>query len=674
MRDSLFLKNSRNLLVLLCSLFPASMALAAEPLPDLIPLECSFSPANPTANDQIVIGFKVKNQGTGMATLPAGTTIVRMNNGTSGGGSKSEPNQIFIPPGSTYDGTISLGTLPKGAQQINFVVDPSSMVTETSESNNSMTCTINVADFPKSDLVITDVRFEPVRVAPNKPFKAYVTIKNQGSVAAYFPSGSAILYDDRYGNFSPDPGTTVTGESIAAGASKTIIYNNVFGTPVTRDWTFTVDPKNIIIESDKKNNKKVVQLIVDQPAGSGGGTPDLMVTDCSFTKYGQDYGITVKFKNQGTGTAVFPISTPIWTASVYSDSKFIIEVGGVTGGQELLVKTGESSYGGVSKIVSQDKLPYSGKFPVKVSIDPNKKVNDSNRANNEMTCWIDNVGNVDLIISDIQIYPPQGDPNTTFYFTFKVTNNGDRTAYLPTGSNVIICKGTGCEGIPAVTSPSGTLIPSKNTLTFQTVASGLKPGQRAMTFELDPGNHVVEASKNNNSKSAAFTVTNTPVDMSISAVILPGKTPPSYRDSLQVDVAVKNLSKTRAVFPQGSILINYGAQGFSTNRLALPAQLELSPGQEYRSTLSVPPFTVNAGAYTLQLLLDPANLMVDPKPENNRVFLPITLMNPGMTGTSAPASVTAPQVQGRTVPKTPASQATNPRTIAPVLKTPGYGR
>jgi subtilase family serine protease len=188
---------------------------------------------------------------------------------------------------------------------------------------------------------------------------------------------------------------------------------------------------------------------------------------------------------------------------------------------------------------------------------------------------------------------------------------------------------------------------------------------------VDPQNIIQE--KDETHHQAVVQVTVIGPDLGMSAVLQPSQAPLSTRDTLRVDVTVKNQGPMKAFFPQGSYFIYYGAQGFTMNKLILPNSLDLAAGQEYRTTLLVLPFTPNAGAYTMLVSLDPTNSMGDPNQANNRVAFPFSLANPRITD-AKPVTPAGPSVVTKPAPTGTRSGVVPPKTSIPPVKTPDLVR
>jgi hypothetical protein len=194
----------------------------------------------------------------------------------------------------------------------------------------------------------------------------------------------------------------------------------------------------------------------------------------------------------------------------------------------------------------------------------------------------------------------------------------------------------------------------------------LAPGVHNLLVMLDPKNVIQEKDENYHQKLVQVSVVGP--DLAINAVIPSGISNLSTRDSIPLEVTIKNLGPMQADIVAGYNLISYGAQGFTTSKMLLPGTLQLTPGQEHKTTLTVPTFTPNPGNYSLLVQGDPANSMGDPNLANNRVMIPVILTTPKIvggtsTGTSAPGTLPN-KISPGTLP------VKQNETTIPTIKTP----
>jgi hypothetical protein len=125
---------------------------------------------------------------------------------------------------------------------------------------------------------------------------------------------------------------------------------------------------------------------------------------------------------------------------------------------------------------------------------------------------------------------------------------------------------------------------------------------------------------------------------------------PTIRNSIQLDVTVKNLDPAKkTVFIQGFPFLSYGVQGFQPATYILPFAMNLAPGQEYHTALTVLPFTPQAGNYNIVVTVDPGNKSGDPNVSNNSKTVTLTLVLPSIntlvpsgSGTSSPITPRKP--------------------------------
>ncbi|MCX7024756.1 MAG: InlB B-repeat-containing protein, partial [Spirochaetes bacterium] len=192
------------------------------PRPDFVVTGVTFTPANPTTSDRVMINVAMKNQGAAAGTIPAGAlTWSEKVTGKPGSGGSSD-GQV-IQPGGTFSGGVFMvepGDWAAGTYQVVATVDPQDRCLESNESNNSLTVNLAIgsgstATIQKADMVIMEMVLEPPQVTIQTDFRVKVTVKNQGNVAATFPNGSLILGGpDLYYQYADQGGTSFQpGES-----------------------------------------------------------------------------------------------------------------------------------------------------------------------------------------------------------------------------------------------------------------------------------------------------------------------------------------------------------------------------------------------------------------------------------------------------------------------------
>jgi hypothetical protein len=178
-----------------------------------------------------------------------------------------------------------------------------------------------------------------------------------------------------------------------------------------------------------------------------------------------------------------------------------------------------------------------------------------------------------------------------------------------------------------------------------------RPGSHEIMMRADPQNVVKESNENNN--FWAFFITVKGPDLAVTGVTA-SPANPTTRDTITLSVTVKNLGAGKATYyPQGFPLLSWGSP-YKYFSMPVPAGFTLGAGQEYRTTVTLPPFAPQSGTYNLTVAVDKWG---DPNEANNSFTLPVTLTIPSaqelMNGTSTQS---APQ----TPAGTPQRQITSP--------------
>jgi hypothetical protein len=125
--------------------------------PDLIMESVSFSPANPTHYDRVMINVTMKNQGAGPAVFCENETIwmalLEQRGGSGGAGDRvvKAGEQFF---GGLY--IIEPNTLQRGCYRVKTTVDPNKAIPETNENNNSMISYLSMDNGDCSGLIAED--------------------------------------------------------------------------------------------------------------------------------------------------------------------------------------------------------------------------------------------------------------------------------------------------------------------------------------------------------------------------------------------------------------------------------------------------------------------------------------------------------------------------------------
>ena len=303
----------------------------------------------------------VSNPGDAAAVFPDGSTILTDNlpNANIGYGTAIEANVSGISGGTiqcSINGTSDLICTASGAVTIDIngsftvtftatptapgaypnprtmgdcMVDPLNVITEVKEGNNRCSDKVTVS---APDLVVSKMNDVSGTVVLGNSWTWTFTITNQGTAAATFANGTAILFDNLPGNnigySTPIPalamgstgivvcsinGTfdlscTASGGTvmIPVGGTVTVTFtatptdSGTFNNPRGQGICF-VDPNNVVVETNENNNRCIDSVKVN--------APDLIATKTNnvndSTTLGNNFAWTITIKNQGSATATF---------------------------------------------------------------------------------------------------------------------------------------------------------------------------------------------------------------------------------------------------------------------------------------------------------------------------------------------------------------------------------
>ena len=356
--------------------------------PDLVPVSLTFSPNPAQLTDRIFGSFRYRNAGTGPAYfcrsmhMTIGHTVGGDGVGVARGTGSSN---IVLMPGEEAGGgswAAEEGRAAVGSQSITLVLDPGGVIDEADESNNTLTQPLLVQD-PSSgipELEITSATSGGgLGPCPIRYFE--LSVINRGTGPLLVP------VDQLIGSTSPlFTGSDVPGESglllIAAGATVTARAGIELSTPVTpgQTITFTVDPMNLLAESDEGNNTWEAPIPLPDPLPAE--LPDLVLRPVTFSpnpaRLTDSVIVTGDVENLGAGPAYFCAggASTIWTASGPDGG------GGArgAGASHIVIMPGAIGGGGTRGIMPGD-VPV-GTHTFTGQADPNDVVVESNETNN----------------------------------------------------------------------------------------------------------------------------------------------------------------------------------------------------------------------------------------------------------------------------------------------------
>lgn len=441
------------IIVIAIILISGTENVVAQGSPDLVVSNVVWNPTSPTVGSSVTFTVTVKNQGNDAVSSSYIYYYID--------GSKVDYDSVnSISPGGSATTTFSW-VAQAGSHSIKAVVDPENKIIESNEGNNENT--VNFIGTP-SDLIISDIVWNPTSPSVGSSTTITVTINNQGAGNAlgtyvyYYIDGSKVDYDSI--------------NSLSSGGSATSTFSWIVQ-PGSHSIKAVIDPENKVTESDESNNEKTVDFT---------GTPsDLTVSDIVWNPTNPPVGssatFTVSIKNQGSGDA---LGTYVY---------YFIDGSKIDYDSINSLSSGGSTTSTFSWIVKP------GNHSIKAIIDPENKISESNEGNNENTVNFIGIPS-DLTISDITWSPTNPPVGSSSTFTVTIKNYGDGDAlgsyiyYFVDGSKI------------DYDSINGLSTGGSTTTSFTWIAQA---GIHSIKAVIDPENKISESDESNNEKIVNFT-------------------------------------------------------------------------------------------------------------------------------------------------------------------------
>ncbi|MFD4898165.1 CARDB domain-containing protein [Streptomyces sp. NPDC058411] len=238
----------------------------AAPNPDLTVSDLTWSPASPSATDDVTVRATVRNTG----TAAAAATVVEVSlEGTVAGSAPVSG----LAAGASATVAVDVGKRPMGTYSVSAVVDPTDTIAEQDNSNNSRTAATKlvVGRSPGPDLEVLGITSSPSNPAVGAAVTFTVSVHNRGTTAVSSPTVTRLLVE----------GTTLNGTTGAVPAGGTVTV------PISGSWTArsgganltaTADATGVVAETDENNNVFSRALVV----GRGAAVP--------YTEYEAEQG------------------------------------------------------------------------------------------------------------------------------------------------------------------------------------------------------------------------------------------------------------------------------------------------------------------------------------------------------------------------------------------------
>jgi uncharacterized repeat protein (TIGR01451 family) len=416
--------------------------------PDLIVKNITWSPENPSKNDEVTFTANITNQGTGRSDACQLAYYID--------GSFKSLLGVEAMEANTSDNITFTWMALSDLHEIKVIVDFNNTVMESDETNNEKTAGFLAV---RPDLFVQDITWLPLDAGVGDTVTFTATIKNKGAgrsepfrvncyVSGYYAGFVDILL------LEADAKTTATFQWTATNGTHTV--------SVVADYNFQ------IIESDEFNNETTKSIPIIPP--------DIYIPSITWSPENPAIGDIVTFTtnmtNQGGGTAAN------FYVAYYLDN-------------ELL------SFEFVSRIESGDNVSttytwksQNGRHIFKAVADYDNKVNESNENNNENAVTVSPLM-PDIAVGTITWSPADMPLGSKVNFAINIENQGtlsagpSRVAYYIDGSIAVYADIDRLDAGAAVTEYLPWVVAT---------------GSHTITIVADSNDQVLELDENNNTK------------------------------------------------------------------------------------------------------------------------------------------------------------------------------
>lgn len=377
---------------------------------------------------------------------------------------------------------------------------------DTTDSGNVNLDRINVDAAGGPDLIVTDIAWTPANPVAGNEVTFRAVVKNQGTSAspAGVKHGLNILVDGVQVNWCD----TYTS-SIPAGGTATLTAN--WGPAGKATWTaasgshtvqVVIDDVALIAESNESNNSYSESVSV----GGGTGSPDLIVTDITWTPASpltdNEISFSAVIKNQGTAASpagtihgvLFSIDgasvswSDNYTSSIAAGASVTVTATGGPGGKATWTGT-------------------TGSHTVQAFVDDINRITESNDSNNTYseTISVNLPSKPDLIVTDISWSPASPAAGNNVIFSAVVKNQGTAATAAGTACNVsFYVDGVKVTWVSNYTASIA--VGASVTLTQNNGSWAAANGVHSISAAVDETSLISELNENNNSYSESMTV------------------------------------------------------------------------------------------------------------------------------------------------------------------------
>jgi subtilase family serine protease/pimeloyl-ACP methyl ester carboxylesterase len=544
------------------------------PVIDLVAGPVAVSPSTPTASQVVTLTSTVTNSGNTVATGVAWQ--LRVDGTVIGSGTLATLAAGASAPVSATSAT----AFATGNRSAQLIVDPTDLITESDESNNTRTQGFTVIPTPVIDLVATPLTISPSAPTANQTVSLSAAVTNSGNTAA-----TNVNWQLKVDGAVIGSGTLT---SLAAGASAPVsaTSSSAFATG-GHTAQLLVDPADLIPETNETNNSSVQGFtvsptpVIDLVAGP------LMISPSAPTS-GQLVTLSATVSNSGN-TAATGVA---WQLRVD---------GAVVGGGTLATLAAGAS---VSVTATTTTTLSTGAHSAQLLVDPANLITESIETNNAsaQSFTVTPPPIVDVLAGALAVTPSTPTSGQSVVLSATVSNGGNTTAtgvawQLKVDGSVI-----GSGTIANIAAGTSVPVSATSAVTFAT-------GSHSAQLVVDPANLIVESNENNNTSAQGFTVIPKPVIDLVAGTLSVTPAAPTSSQTVTLSASVSNGGSTAAAGVAWQLKIDGAVVGSGTiSTLAAGASTQVTATSA--NALAV-------GSHAAQLVVDPANIIGESNETNN---------------------------------------------------------
>jgi subtilase family serine protease len=469
----------------------------AQPKPDYIINDLTYSPTNPDSEDIITITAVVRNNGD---DTPISSVL------------EIELDSETIPTTYTVPGLIkhtnfnqirTIGPLTPGSHSVTATADATNLLDERKEDNNDQTINIDVTAAPP-DLIVDSLTHWPPTSLTGEMTTITAIVKNQGDQDAEESILEILISNEG------EP-STHTIPLLAPDASYQVEREVIFTQVGVYDVNATADADDEVTESNEDNNITTDSITVESSSG-----PDLVVTldhDPADPTIDDTLEVIASVENIGDDTA--------------GTSTLEIDFGGLNGIETFEIPPLEAAE--IFQIDRQFINPSAGDYQVAATADLYDEVDETREYNNTDSDDI-HVSAPDLVVSALNHAPANPTIIDDITITAIVENIGDAPATTSTLELDV-------EGdIETYEIPS--LAPAETHQVERQLVLGVS-GSHAVNAAADINDDVNESDEGNNTAMDTIEVSDMP-DLIVSSL---DHSPqyPLINDTITLTAVVKNI-------------------------------------------------------------------------------------------------------------------------------------